>query len=138
MSGLAAVLTGDRVPGVYRWRSEVPVGEVRRACADAGWHLGVVDSAAHPGKGGLLREIGPALAFPAYYGENFDALADCLGDLASPTLLLWDGWAGLAGADPQSYVIAVDVLDARTSGPPPFVVLLRGEGPEIDPPWLDG
>lgn len=138
MSGLTAVLAGDAAPAVYRWADAAPVDEVRRTCEDEGWRFGAVDGAAHPGRRGLLRELGRALSFPEYYGENFDALADCLGDLTAPGLLLWDNWAALAGADPQSYVVAVDVLGARTSDRPPFVVLLRGEGPEIDPPWLDG
>lgn len=50
--------------------------------------------------------LAQALAFPAYYGCNLDALADCLGDL-SPTHLrieqcaraaaqLGSAWAGIA------------------------------------------
>ncbi len=35
-----------------------------------------VDQKAH-----LLRQIGDELRFPSYYGQNLDALSDCLSDL---------------------------------------------------------
>ncbi|MCS6787367.1 MAG: barstar family protein [Thiobacillaceae bacterium] len=37
-------------------------------------------------KEGLLRALGELLRFPDYYGENWDALEECLHDLA-----WWDG-----------------------------------------------
>jgi RNAse (barnase) inhibitor barstar len=39
----------------------------------------------------LLQEVGERLHFPSYYGQNLDALADCLSDLAwieKPTVAL--------------------------------------------------
>lgn len=138
MSGLSDLLSGEQPAGVYRWASGAAPDEVRRACEEAGWRFGVVDSTLHRGKAGLLRELGRVLDFPAYYGQNLDALHDCLADLATPTLLLWDGWAALARSDPQTYVVAIEVLDGRASTPSAFVVLLRGDGPPIDPPWLEG
>ena len=33
-------------------------------------------------KSALLRDIGAALHFPSYYGQNLDALAECLCDLS--------------------------------------------------------
>lgn len=32
-------------------------------------------------KAGVLRELAEAFAFPAHFGQNWDALDDCLGDL---------------------------------------------------------
>ena len=36
----------------------------------------------------VLSFLGEALDFPPYYGQNLDALYDCLTDLSSPTRLL--------------------------------------------------
>lgn len=41
-----------------------------------------IDLADCRGKHDLLRRIASALAFPGSFGMNWDALADCLGDLA--------------------------------------------------------
>jgi RNAse (barnase) inhibitor barstar len=41
-----------------------------------------VDLAKADDKDELLAAIGRALAFPDWFGHNFDALADCLGDMA--------------------------------------------------------
>ena len=41
-----------------------------------------IDLAGCRGKGDLLQRIAAALEFPQTFGANWDALADCLGDLA--------------------------------------------------------
>ena len=48
-----------------------------------------------------LAAVGEALDFPDHYGQNFDALADCLHDIGGGrdgVILLWDGWSTLARA----------------------------------------
>jgi RNAse (barnase) inhibitor barstar len=139
VSGLAAVLAGHHEPGVYRWQEAFEPADVGHTVQHAGWRFGYVDGWTHQDKGGLLAEVGRALAFPDWFGQNFDALADCLTDLSGPgTVLLWDGWGPLARADRQAFDIAVDVFADRSAERPdsPFVVLLRGEGPEVDIPLL--
>ncbi len=80
--------------------------------------------------------MGVALGFPDWYGQNFDALADCLHDIGAGVdgvVLLWDGWATLARGDEKAFDIALTVLGrgcTPTAGVP-FAVLLRGEGPEV-------
>ena len=76
--------------------------------------------------------IGEALSFPGHYGQNLDALADCLSDLPA-TALLWEGWSAFARAEPVPFHSALEVLaaHARDESTAPFVVLLRGEGPDL-------
>jgi hypothetical protein len=137
MSGLAAVLAGHHEPGVFRWHGAFDVADVRHAVEHAGWGFGHVDGwTKADSKSGFLEEVGEALGFPDYYGQNFDALADCLHDVGTGTsgvVLLWDGWGTLARADEKAFSVALSVLGTRVNADrgSPFCVLLRGEGPEV-------
>ncbi len=137
MSGLAAVLAGRHAPGVHRWDSALDVADVRHAVEHAGWAFGYVDGAVLDTVAGVLRAIGEALVFPDHYGQNLDALNDCLRDLAGPTVLLWDAWGGFAHADPRRFGVVVEVLGNRADGDPAVEVLLRGPGPDDVVPLLE-
>ncbi|MDQ6524153.1 barstar family protein [Nocardioides sp. LHD-245] len=136
MSGLAAVLAGRHAPGVHRWSSGLEVAEVRHAVEHAGWAFGYVDGASLDTTPAVLRAIGEALAFPAHYGVNLDALNDCLRDLPGPTVLLWDAWSGFARAEPRRFGVVTGVLARRGDTDPAIEVLLRGPGPEDVVPLL--
>jgi len=62
----------------------------------------------------LLRQIGQALHFPEWYGENWDALADCLTDLswseADGFIVLLQGGDALHAAQPGLWQTLVDML----------------------------
>jgi hypothetical protein len=148
---LGAVLSGARPPGVYRWRSRAHLGPVRRDLTAAGWTMHPLDGRAIRTRAELFDGCARALAFPAWFGRNVDALADCLGDLTwLPGLghvLIWDQWGVLARADPktwrQAYQAFGVAVEARAhAGYVPLYVLLRGTGPADDPetgtpiPWL--
>ena len=129
MSGLAAVLAGRREAGVWTWHGAASPADVRHAVEHAGWTFGHVDGWTHGGKAAFLGAVGQALAFPAWYGANLDALRDSLWDTAPRTLLLWDGWGTLARDDEAAFAAVLEILQERSTEDPPFVALLRGEGP---------
>lgn len=137
MSGLAAVLAGHEAPGIRLWHSALDVADVRNAVEHAGWAFGHVDGWTRGStKADFLAAVGEALDFPAWYGRNFDALADCLHDVGAGSAgvaLLWDGWATLAREDERAFSIALSVLGSRVHAERavPFTVLLRGEGPVV-------
>jgi hypothetical protein len=137
VSGLAAVLAGHEEPGVYLWHGAFEALDVRHTVEHAGWGFGHLDGWTHAGtKAEFLAAVGEALGFPEWYGQNFDALADCLHDLGGSVdgvLLLWDGWSTLARADETAFSIALSVLGSRVHADRgvPFAVLLRGEGPVV-------
>jgi RNAse (barnase) inhibitor barstar len=137
MSGLAAVLARHEQPGIYQWHGAFEVADVRHAVEHAGWGFGHVDGWTHAGsKAEFLAAVGEALDFPDWYGQNFDALADCLHDIGDGTegvVLLWDGWSTLARADEKAFSIALSVLGSRVNADRgvPFTVLMRGEGPQV-------
>lgn len=143
MSGLAGLLAGlvhgDAEPGIHRWHGAFDVADVQHTVEHAGFGFAHVDGWVE-GKGGtkaeFLATVGTALGFPDYYGQNFDALADCLHDIGAGragVVLLWDGWSTLARADEKAFNIALSVLGSRVNADRgvPFSVLLRGEGPDV-------
>ena len=137
MSGLAALLAGHEEPGIYHWHGAFEVLDVRHTVEHAGWGFGHLDGWTRGGtKTEFLAAVGQALRLPEWYGENFDALADCLHDIgagAEGVLLLWDGWSTLARTDEKAFSIALSVLGSRVHADRgvPFAVLLRGEGPLV-------
>lgn len=157
MSGLAALVAGREPPGVRRWHAASDVEDVAHAVARAGGRFAHVDGWWATTRAEALAAIGEALDFPDHYGQNLDALVDCLRDVgpregpldpaggttqpaagdhstgsAGITVLLWDGWGPLAHDDPRSFAAILDILRERAGdlARPPFAVLLRGEGPE--------
>lgn len=139
MSGLAAVLAGRHLPGVHRWESALDVADVRAAVEHAGWRFGYADTIALDSSTPVLRTIGEALDdIPDHFsGRSLDAFNDVLRDLTGPTVLLWDGWGGLARAEPQRFAVIVEILRDRGEDDPPVEVLLRGPGPDDVVPLLD-
>ena len=137
MSGLAALLAGRQAPGLYRWHGAFEVDDVRHAVEHAGWRFAHVDGWHEGTKAEFLRDVGTALDFPDHYGQNFDALADCLADVVAGDsegwVLLWDGWGPLAREDERAFSVALSVLGGRVNADKggPFTVLLRGDGPDV-------
>ncbi len=138
MSGLASILTGRQAPGIYQWHAAFDTADVQHIVEHAGWGFGHIDGwVGADTKADFLASVGEALAFPDHYGQNFDALADCLHDIGARTegvVLLWDGWATLARSDEKAFSIAVSVLGSRVYADRgvPFSVLLRGDGPDVE------
>lgn len=132
MSGLAPLLAGRRAAGVYRWRTTLDDVELAEVAAVAGWSLRVVDGLVAQSKSEFLAAVGRSLEFPGTYGQNFDALADLLDDLPTPTVLLWEEWGTLARVEPRTFAALLGIFTERSADldRPGFVVLLRGEGPD--------
>ena len=68
------------------------------------------------GKDDLLQRIAKALAFPKTFGANWDALADCLGDLgwlpdAGGYVWLFDHAGDLRDAAESDFDVLCDVLE---------------------------
>lgn len=137
MSALAAILAGHVPSGLHRWHGAADVADVRHTVEHAGWCFAYVDGwTGADSKAAILAALGEALDFPDHYGQNFDALTDCLRDIgrdADGVVLLWDGWTTLARTDVQAFDIVLDVLGSRAHAERgvPFSVLLRGEGPDV-------
>jgi barstar (barnase inhibitor) len=96
MSKLLQRLGDPAKSGVYRTSRADDILAVTRG---SGIHVARIDLAGAAGKEALLARIAGALAFPAWFGGNWDALEDCLGDLSWMTaagyVLLFESAADL-------------------------------------------
>lgn len=78
----------------------------------------------------VLRELGQALHFPAWYGTNLDALYDCLTgpDWQSPPVLFISGLDCLCHTDSDAFSALIEVLGSaiaarQESGAPLWIML---------------
>lgn len=133
MSKLLERLRDPVRSGVYRVTHGDAVGDVLRDSS--------LDAADIDLKGGdALRAIAGALRFPDWFGGNWDALEDCLGDLSwrkgeGHVLLLRD-WQKLS---PDDLGVLIDVLRSSAEfwsgrGRPFFAVLVDPENKLALPP----
>lgn len=107
-------------PGVYRMSR--PPNDLIRRLRGHGWTVGQL--ARVTDRAGVLEGIGRALGFPDYYGQNLDALWDCLTDLTRPTVLIWEGWQDFAVYHADDWARLRHVLGDRVTQEPPFAVVL--------------
>ncbi|MDO5499865.1 MAG: barstar family protein [Propionibacteriaceae bacterium] len=109
-----------RTPGVYRLGR--PPSDLVRQLQSHGWTVG--ELARVSDRPGVLSGIGRALGFPDYYGQNLDALWDCLTDLTEPTVLVWEGWQDFAVYHADDWARLRHVLGDRVTQEPAFAVVL--------------
>jgi RNAse (barnase) inhibitor barstar len=99
--------------GIY----QLPPDADTLAAAAAGNDFAVwrVDLAEVRSKQELLDAVARELAFPDWFGSNWDALEDCLTDLswcvASGYVLILTNAGGFAAAEPEEFETALEVFD---------------------------
>jgi hypothetical protein len=96
--------------GVYR-TSKRPRPAPAQA---AGLDVVSISLAGVTAKDALLERIAVALAFPDWFGGNWDALEDCLGDLSwradAARLLVIESFEALQGAAHDDFRVLLDLL----------------------------
>ena len=128
----------SRLDGVRR--VDAPVDELENAAEELGWRCVVLDGAEVEDKDAFLELCAESFALPEWFGMNWDALEECLGDLdlggVQGVAVLWTGWGQLAEEAARDFAVAVDIFagavrgwhrDGVTGG-----VLLVGEGPDVE------
>lgn len=118
----------------------VPALDARKAQAaakGAGFAFFHIDGKNIARKEQLLNHVATSLRFPEHFGQNWDALEECLTDLewvdAEGYVLLYDHIDGLLSAHPDQFETLVEILrDAVASWKEDgtaMVVLLAGAKP---------
>ncbi|CAL9387833.1 hypothetical protein SUDANB120_01191 [Streptomyces sp. enrichment culture] len=120
-----------------------PLAPALAAAEEAGWATVRVDLGGVRGKAELMRRWEEALELPQWFGRNWDALADALGDLswlpeAPGRLIAVTSWRGWAAARPGDWETLREVLEEAVArgrevvGGPRLDVVLD-DGP-VEPP----
>ncbi len=112
-TGFSSSLT-VKTNGVYRAPAAVALLQTIVRRAGLGWV--VVDLRRARGKNALLGACARGFKFPASFGGNWDALADCLQDLSwlvePGTVVLLRGDADFAVAAPDEHAMLLEILAA--------------------------
>jgi len=132
MSKLLQRLSDAAKSGVYR---STRTDEIMQATLGSELQVVRISLAGVADKRALLANIAQALAFPKWFGGNWDALEDCLSDLSWSTaaghVLLFEGAADLPAAERGALV---DILAAAAATRaarrlPFFAVFVDGAAP---------
>lgn len=127
MGKLVQRLSDAARSGVYRTRQAT---EVEDAVRGTRLDLAHADLGGADAKEALLERLALALGFPAWFGGNWDALEDCLGDLGwragDGHIILLTGYEDLPADD---FGVLLDVLAASAAywaerGKPFFAVFV--------------
>lgn len=111
MDDLCKRLQNVSEAGEYRLNCSLE--DLRASATQGGFMVFETDIANASGKGEVLAELARAIAAPDWFGHNWDALADALGDLS------WcppaSGYVLLIHGDPSGEAVLEDILDATIS-----------------------
>lgn len=114
----ADILTRTEHAGVYHMPGDGEAGLIDAAAQNI-FAVFRVDLAGVSDKAALLQAIGDAMAFPEWYGRNWDALLDCLADLgwqsAEGYVVILEHCDGIHGRAEADFVQTLQVFDAAAN-----------------------
>ncbi len=108
MSQITALLMNFVAPGVWA-ASELTQPEIDLA-AKTGHRLLRVDLAGASDKTALMDALARDLELPEYFGKNFDALEECLGELPEQSIVVLLNGTELWKTDPKSAQTLNDIF----------------------------
>ncbi|MDB5799418.1 MAG: hypothetical protein JWL63_357 [Rhodocyclales bacterium] len=110
---LARLLHDPAATGIFAV-TKADTDNILRAAAGSGFNVWQLDLSSAGNSAALLAIFGRSLHFPDWYGENWDALADCLSDLswceAPGHVLLVRGTENFLARDPHAFAKLLDIL----------------------------
>lgn len=113
MNELTPLFLGFVGPGLWS------VTEVGKSDQEFAQTLGLawleVDLSDVDSKETLMTALKRDLGLPDYFGRNWDALDECLGDLEGPLLIVVKNAATIMGSDPGSATQLAEILNDATS-----------------------
>ncbi len=134
MNAIDLLLTGHTTPGLYRLLHRGNTAAIGAIVATHGWRFFHLDGRHARDKATFLAAAAAAMAFPAYFGHNWDAFEECVNDLswapASGYVLLYDHLWWLACDSAPAWQSACAILQEASRNWSkegiPFYTLVRG------------
>jgi len=136
-----SLLTRAERAGIFRMPYAADLA-IEEAAESLEYPIHRIDLSRVTTKEDFLTAVGEALAFPDWYGHNWDALADCLTDLswmaADGYVIVLDHADTFAAACPTDFATALsifqDVADSWREDSIPFWTLVGTATGKLD--WL--
>ncbi|SRR5579883_245167 len=114
MDNLIALFEGEDRPGLYRLTTPVSMATLTSLAETHQTQLVYIDGRTIASKADFLQSIAQAMAFPDYFGHNWDALQDLLTDqdwlTGDRAIILYDQPENFAQHAPSDWQIALDIL----------------------------
>lgn len=114
----AGILAQVEHAGVYHMPGDGETGLIA-AAEQSAFFVFRVDLAGARNKDELLEAIGKAMAFPEWFGHNWDALLDCLADLgwrpAEGYVVILEHCDGIHGRAEADFVQALQVFESAAN-----------------------
>lgn len=114
MDDLIAVIKGERRAGLYKLETAISPDALATLSQEHNVRLFHLDGANVTNKADFLKAIADAMLFPRYFGQNWDALEDCLTDLdwlnGDRFILLYEQPETFAQNDSSEWLVALDIL----------------------------
>lgn len=135
MTSLSEILAEACPSGVYVLDASIGVDVLQEAADRRGLAFFLLQGTRARSKEELLRHAADVLRFPDYFGENWDAFADCLTDFSwieqDGFMVVYKDSLHFADGQPDQFAIALDIFHEAAEfwkkGDKPFLTLLTGD-----------
>lgn len=131
-------------PVTLFWRHEVLASAIEQLTS-RGYQIVTLDASSWLTDADLHQSVATALGFPGYYGRNFDALDDCLGDVAERRygwlpgacglVLVLTGYDKFSRTSPRTAQILLDTVASQSRSASLFggrlICLVQSDDPAI-------
>jgi Barstar (barnase inhibitor) len=131
MTNIQSIAAGQGAPLVYYWPNPLAAEPFTKSVAESGGRCFLLDGGRMNEPTLLMQEFARSLEFPDYFGHNWDALEDCLGDLGwlderLTHFVIWiDRWEHCAS--PMLLEVLEQAVTLWADGATPLYVLLSGD-----------
>jgi hypothetical protein len=138
-SQIINILKGEINPDLYHLVSPIALTELERLNLDNNSKLFYLDGHKIVDRASLLQQFASAMQFPEHFGNNWDALADCLTDLDEDGIdryiIFIDRLDNFAPAEPQQWTTFIDICKSIVKywqdTDTPMYILIRGNSSHL-------
>ncbi len=114
MKKLSEVLKDPQASGVYLLQEADPAETLKELANERGLAFFHIEGQHINDEDQFLKQAALILSFPAYFGNNWDAFADCLADMswheADGFVILYDHFDAFAKHSPSEFETAMDIF----------------------------